>query len=139
MGEENNIKITPLGIRYLDGKKANDHILYEYVDDTIILDIKKEKKQVSKQEEQKLSIQITESVQGDPISDIATRVTLLFPDNTEKIFYPEPTDANGKTTLITAPAPQLENGSIVSYEVCLLLSSQESICKSGSYLFWNES
>ena len=78
-GEENNIRLTPLGIQYIDKLKADNNILINTDQNTPVLNISKEKNQVPRDESQKISITVQDSEQFVPIQNIATKIIMSMP------------------------------------------------------------
>ncbi len=137
-GKENNIKLTPLGIQYIDKVNADNNILINTDQNTPVLIIQKEKNQVPRDESQKITISVQDSEQFAPIQDIATKIIVSMPQGEDKAYYPELTDADGLTSYVIPPSPDLENGTILSYQVCINLELEEPVCKSDSYLIWSK-
>ena len=137
-GKENNIRLTPLGLLFIDKVKADNNKIINTDQNTPVLNIQKEKNQVSSDESQKITITVQDSEQLAPVQDIATKIIVSMPGGEDKIYYPELTNADGKTSYIIPPSSDLENGTIVTYQVCINLELEEPVCKSDSYLIWSK-
>ena len=102
----------------------------------LILRVAEQRQQIAASQSQILYILVHHAQDLEPVPGLVARITLITPDN-EIVYYTPTTGSGGRTSLAIPPMPELENGSLVSYQVCLELDSQPAVCVNDSYLIWD--
>lgn len=102
----------------------------------IQLEISEAASQITSTQTQVIQIWTFNRADSTPVSGISGQMTVLYRDGTSEPFAIPPTDETGYSQVKIPPVPQLENGSIVAYRVCLNLPNG-ALCRSESYHIWN--
>lgn len=133
------VHMTALGIQYLQTNPLDSGLVIAplYSAETISLQADAALRSLNKNDPQTFSIQVSDRQKGTPLVGVTASLRLVLPDTTEIELPFPPTDAGGQAELTIDPLPNMENGGIVPYHVCLNLSSPQPICVSESYMVWN--
>ena len=136
--DDSNIRLTPLGIRYLDELVTRSEQNDEYTSEAIELTTGEEKSQVPPWELQTISINVIEKESQEPLENIESKVTLFMEDGTEKVFYPPLTDKEGISRLTLPSFQTFSDGTIISYKACLYFPYEKPLCQLDSFMIWGE-
>lgn len=132
--------LVPLGAWYLDqqlqaGSITEDMLLVEWATpDTVQFEIGEQYPSVDRGTAQTIYLAIVSTETGKPLSGVSARVTLLTPDNQASTLAMPLTNAQGVTTVSVPAHSDLENGTVIRYEVCLDLVNGEEVCAVNAYL-----
>jgi hypothetical protein len=74
---------------------------------------------------------------NEPLQGITAELILTYPNGDEKVYEMPPTNAEGKTQMTLQPIPG-ENGTLVSYRICVRDLQGERFCVKDSFLLWKE-
>jgi hypothetical protein len=140
------VSIYPLGARYL--KQAMEHglidsgiILSELIslgDQAVRIVLTQEKSQVRSDEMQEIRIEVVSGTDQTPIPDVDVRLKLILPDGRSHEYDPLRTNADGQVVPQISGELNLENGSLVIYQVCLEgLPGDLAVCESDAYIVWD--
>jgi hypothetical protein len=72
---------------------------------------------------------------GIPMADMEIYVTVYLPNGEERVYMMPKTDVNGMTR-VSLDDLNAENGSILSYDVCLTGFFPTDVCTSSGFYFW---
>lgn len=131
-------RMLPLGEEYLKRYPAAQEaqISDPFSSSQIHLIISVDKPNLNANETQVVRMAVQEADSAQPVDRVEASLILKVPNHpTVRLFLP-PTGADGMSALVISPQPELENGTRVSYEICLNLPSERPICRSDSYLIW---
>lgn len=137
--QDMRVRMSPLGIQYLQSGAMDASLVVAplYSAETISLQSSAAQASLKGNQPQTFYIQINDRQKGSPLAGVSAGLRLVLPDTQEMYFDFPPTDANGKAELVVEPLPNMENGGIIPYHVCLNLSSPLPICVSKTYMVWN--
>ncbi len=74
---------------------------------------------------------------GSPAVGAGAVLRVILPDGSEYRADFPPADEQGQAALAVPGMPGLENGTVLTYEVCLTVPGQENTCVRDGYLIWN--
>ncbi|HSM24283.1 MAG TPA: hypothetical protein VK856_05415 [Anaerolineaceae bacterium] len=136
--DSKDVRMAALGEQFL-GELNVDPIRvvkFDYSPQTVALNIKEKSPNVSIDEEQELEILVLKTENQSPLQNIEAKLEVTLPNGDRHTYQTQPTDEFG-TTNITIPAfRRVQNGSVITYSVCLLVPSDQPICVNNSYLIW---
>lgn len=101
----------------------------------LILRVAEQRQEVAPDQSQILYILVHRALNLEPVPGIVARITLVTPLG-ESVYYTPSTGSGGRTSLAIPPMPDVENGSLVSCQVCLELDIEPAVCVYESYLIW---
>lgn len=136
--DSKEVKMAALGEQYLETLSVDPIriVKFDYSPYTVSLNVKEKSPNVSINEEQELEVLVLKKENLSPLQNIEASVEVTLPNGERHTYQSLPTDEFG-TTKITIPAfKRVQNGSVITYSVCLLVSTDEPICISNSYLIW---
>jgi hypothetical protein len=135
--EDLKTRMAPIGVLYLN--KANPSIIsrFPFAPDNVQLSVSEDSPQITSKDTESFSLSVLQKKGGLPMPNIAANVKINLPDGSTQNLYMPPTDADGKTSLTIPAMPNLANGSLVAYEICLDVPVDNPPCVSDSYLIWN--
>lgn len=132
------VRLAPLGLRYLNMLQPavinNNAVQVETGEIDLI--ISEARPEISPYESQRIYIVTLKKGSQEGVADIDVTVT-LYPNMAPTPYHSPPTDQKGWTKIDIPPTPELANGTIVPYEVCLNTLMTEPNCKTDSYLIWS--
>ena len=136
--KETRVRLTPLGAEYLKkfhpDQASGD---FSYSAEDVLLQVSKEKPQLSSNESQVIHILVLQKNGSKPLANVEGDLTLQVPGGKMMKVHFGPTSASGKATITLDPLTKVSNGKIVPYMVCLNLPSSKPICKGDAFLIWN--
>ena len=135
--EDLRTRMAPIGVLYLN--KANPATIsrFPYAPQNIQLEVEQDNPQITSNDPQTISLTVLQKNGGLPMPAVAAKVKVNLPDGSIQNLSMSPTDADGKTSLTIPAMPDLANGSLVAYEICLDVPVDSPPCTSDSYLIWN--
>jgi hypothetical protein len=132
--------LAPLGIMYLKQGLADGSIDREIVVDEwhqaheIQVAVEKQSNMVDQETQQQIFVTVLSTQDGEPISGIQSFVRILSPDNQEQVLELINTNTQGVSWVSIPAHSGADNGTLMRYEVCVVLLSGEQVCISGAYL-----
>ncbi len=103
---------------------------------SIVLLICEQKPQIPASSGQIIHLVVHKKENLDPVPGLTAKITVVTP-NGEYVYVAPPTGSGGRASIAIAPMPDVENGSLITYQVCIDTGSGEPICEYDSYLIWN--
>lgn len=139
VAQELRVQITPLGTAYISHKGIGDQAVapFQLTRDTVIVSVGEVLPQIASNAEQTIVMMVVERKDQRPIPNIEADLTVFFPDGTSYQAHFAPTGANGISSVTVPPQPQLANGTLLTYQVCVTAGAETSVCVPESYLIWN--
>lgn len=87
---------------------------------------------------QRFDVYVVRAADNQPVANVDATLTLTLPDGSSLPYAVPPTDSQGRASLTVDPIePELANGTVVSFRVCLNVPADGQVCVSDSYLIWN--
>jgi hypothetical protein len=135
--EAERVKLEPLGEQYLQHIDPNVAVKLAYPKDAILLQVNEAEPQISSKGSQIIQLVALERKTQKPMVNVEANLTVSLPDGTElkEVFPPTGTDGISRVTL--EPMTRFSSGSVISYQVCLNVPSDEPVCMAESYLIWD--
>lgn len=133
------VSMTPLGSQYLknmQGANSGEKPLV-VSSDTILLQVSEQYKRLPPTSPQRIDILVLKKEDQKPLSGFEATLDLLLPDGSHYTSDISATQEDGKASVIIPAMNAIQNGSILTYQVCLKAAAVEPVCASGNYLIWN--
>jgi hypothetical protein len=92
--------------------------------------------QISASQSQVFQVVVFMLANRQPVSNVEARLALTAPDGALYTFQFPPTSSDGVAWLTIPPFENIQNGSLMVYQVCLNIP-QPPPCATDSYLIWN--
>lgn len=70
-----------------------------------------------------------------PAANIGATLTVTLPDGSQAEYEFTPTNAKGKSQIEIPAIQNVQNGTLISYQVCI---DQQTICKTEAYIIWGD-
>lgn len=133
------VRMAPLGEEYIHRFPPPEtvQITNMFSPEAISILVSSDRPNLNSSEYQYVRIMVRQKETGQPIERVEATLTLSAPNRPPVRFYLPPTDQNGMAVVEIPPQAGLENGTRLSYMVCLNLPSSQPICALDSYLIWN--
>ncbi len=134
-----NVSMAPLGSDYTKYANLNEDLIvkFKFTPETILFNISEIEAQIPANQDQLIDLVVLRSKDKLPLENIEAFLYLTLPNGDIEKYNFAPTDANG-TSHFTIPAhPQLSNGDLIAYEVCLNIPSDKPLCQQNNYLIWD--
>lgn len=137
--ESMRIRLAPVGLAYLDqaGKSALVVQRYEYSGATVLLRIGELHPQLRTDETQVIAMVVQQKRSQRALTGLSGSLNLYLPDGSVLEYLMPPTGDNGVSSLTLPPLPSLGNGTVIPYQICLDVESEQPLCAQESYLIWN--
>jgi len=135
---EKRVELVPLGQQYLEtmNNVSDEVVVFDYTPETVSILIQEKSPSISLNEEQELQIQVLRTDNKAPIQNITANLMITLPNGSELNYPFSPTDEFGTSQVTIPPVKRVQNGSVLTYRVCVDLPSGEQLCKKDSYLIW---
>jgi len=132
------VKMVPLGEEFLQTMNIQTEqvVLFEYTAQTVTVHIQEKSSHVSLNEEQELQIQVLRTENRTPLQNIAAVLKITLPDANEYFYDVPATDQYGISKITIPGIKRVQNGSVLTYSLCLKVPGNEPLCVNGSYLIW---
>lgn len=88
---------------------------------------------VASNQKQEIGVSVYEN--NTPMSWIEPNLYVSLPDSAARTYYMFPTGEDGQTRLVLEPI-EAENGTIIPYEVCIILSGGQNLCVKDGFMIW---
>lgn len=131
-----NLRIRPsaLGYMYLDIQERFKSTPGENWDlSTVNLQVWEKYQYISFDEYQEIGAAVFDG--STPLAEIVPLLIMTFPDGSQGSFYFPPTDQNGISLYRMDPI-NAEKGTIIPYQVCVSVLSENLFCVKDSYVIW---
>lgn len=136
---DQQVSMAPLGKQYLeDIQSANTGEKPLIVSsDTVIVQVSVQYKKLPANSAQRIDVVVLNRKDQTPLSGFESTLDLLLPDGTHYTSDISATQNDGKASIILPTMNSIQNGSIMTYQVCLKAAAAQPVCTSGNYLIWN--
>ncbi len=136
--DRQEVLMVPLGERFLETMNIQTEqvVHFEYNAQTVSIHIEEKSAHVSLNEEQELHIQVLRTENRTPLQNITAELTITLPDGDEYQYDVPATDQYGVSKVTIPVIKRVQNGSVLSYSVCLNVPGDEILCVKDSYLIW---
>lgn len=133
------VSMTPLGSQYLENMQGANSGEKPLVvsSDTILVQVSEQYKSLPSTSPQRIDVLVLKKEDQKPLSGFEATLDLLLPDGSIYTSDISATQEDGKTSVIIPAMNTIQNGSILTYQVCLKAAAVEPVCTSGNYLIWN--
>ncbi len=86
---------------------------------------------------QRFEMMVLNRADQRPLANIEASLDVVLPDGTVVSSHFPPTGTDGRSTVEVPSLPNIPNGSVVPYLVCLNVPSKNAICAAENFLIWN--
>lgn len=134
-----NIRLAPLGkqykdLYYPDGQQV---VTPKPAEELYTLYLSEKSPRIPNTEMQEIDLVILRSQDKEPVAKMEATLHIYLPDGSEYTGSLPPTNSEGRTQIVLPALSFVPNGTVIPYKACLILPSQEQICRSESFLIWN--
>ena len=137
--EENlRVRMVDLGRQYVMSVEPGLMALKRFTSDTIEIRLEEANPQVGRGESQKLTLQVLNRANGQPMALVVGKLTLSLPERLPRNLNFPPTERDGKAAMDLAPFDGLANMSAIEYQVCLDLPDDPKVCAVDSFIYRGE-
>jgi hypothetical protein len=128
------IRPAPLGYVYREiHSRGQENRLDPATLESLTLQVWEKYQYISNIESQEIGAAVFDS--GQPVEGVTPLLVVTFPDGSQGSFYFPPTGSNGITTLRLEPIIS-EKGTIIPYQVCVNMLSEDLFCVKDSFVIW---
>jgi hypothetical protein len=133
-----DVRMVALGQQFLQtiNIETEDVVHFEYSNETVVILISEKSQHVALNEAQELKIQILRSGDQTPLQNIEAKLKITLPNRSEYNYSVPATNEYGITQITIPAIKRVQNGSVLTYTLCLDVPSDEPICIKDSYLIW---
>lgn len=133
------VSLAPLGRQYLENMQGANSGEKPLVvsSDTILLQASEQYKRLPSTSPQRIDIVVLKKEDQKPLSGFESTLDLRLPDGSHYTSDISATQEDGKASVIIPAMNTIQNGSILTYKVCLKAAAVEPVCTTGNYLIWN--
>ena len=103
---------------------------------SVVLLICEQKPQIPASGGQIIHLVVHKKENLEPVPGLVAEITVVTP-NGEYVYTAPPTGSGGRASIAIDPMPAIENGSLITYQVCIDTGSDQPLCEYDSYLIWN--
>ncbi len=103
----------------------------------IELRVSESRPQLAASDQQTINLLAFQAADGSPAVGVGASLCVMLPDGSEYRTDFPPTNEQGQAVVLVPAMPALENGTVLTYEVCLKITGQENTCVREGYLIWN--
>jgi hypothetical protein len=103
---------------------------------SLILLICEQKPQIPASGGQIIHLVVHKQENLEPVPGLVAEIKIVTP-NGEHVYTTPPTGSGGRASIAIDPMPDLENGSLITYQVCVKTGLDQPLCEYDSYLIWN--
>ncbi len=136
--DEPRVYPVQLGYQYLGLKGYQEHKQTQEPDPTLTkLSLQVEEEQPTIQSNQRQEIRVLVSRDGAPVSGIEMEITITLPDKVTQTYQLPKTGPDGRASILL-PLFQVDNGSVILYQVCVIGQEQTYFCYEDSFTIWNQ-
>ncbi|MAT42473.1 MAG: hypothetical protein CL609_09040 [Anaerolineaceae bacterium] len=133
------VSMAPLGLEYAKYANLNEDLIvkFKFTPETVLFNISEVAAQIPASQEQLIDLVVLRRKDNQPLENIEAFLYLTLPNGDIEKYNFTPTDANGSSQFTIPPHPQLSNGDLVMFEVCLNIPTDKPICHQDNYLIWD--
>jgi hypothetical protein len=134
-----HVKIAALGSQYLQKSTPQAAVAAPAAVDSskIHLQVSEAKPQLDSSEEQQINIVVLQPKNMKPMQNVDATLKVLLTNGEAYTAAIPPTNAQGIASVTVPAMPELKTGTIVTYQVCLNLPTEQQVCTWDGYLIWN--
>lgn len=133
-----DVSMAALGEQYLGVMNIENInvVQFEYSPETVSVSILEKSSHVAIDEEQEIEIRITKTTNQTPLQNIDSTLEVILPNGNQYTYQLPATDVFGISQYSIPQLKRVNNGSVITYSVCLNVPSNQPICVKDSYLIW---
>ncbi len=133
-----DVRMVGLGEQYLEIMNIENInvVQFEYSLETVSLSVLEKSSHVAIDEEQEIEIRIIKTANQTPLQNIESTLELTLPNGNLYTYQLPATDVFGISQYSIPQMKRVNNGSVITYSVCLNVPSNQPICAKDSYLIW---
>lgn len=133
------IRLASIGQAFIDHYHLDTSVPQKFIfaRETVLLEIGEASPQVAVGEPQTFYLVVLQRHNHQPLPGVRAILSVFLPDGSVVDLDFPATGADGKAGVVLAPQDDIPNGSVVPYQVCLDIDSQQPICDTETYLVWN--
>ncbi|TLN19474.1 hypothetical protein FDZ74_06100 [bacterium] len=142
--EGKRVKMAPLGSMYLKQIRPESAAPVEisqtpvtYTAEAVEIRINEANPTLANGQAQRFEMMVLNRADQRPLANIEASLDIVLPDGTVVSSHFPPTGTDGRSTVEVPSLPNIPNGSVVPYLVCLNVPSQKAICAAENFLIWN--
>ncbi len=110
---------------------------YKLRPSSVVLQLSESYASVTTDATQQINLVLLNAETQQGLSNVEAILTVFYPDKSTYSVHMPPTSLDGASSVMVPPRTGTPNGSIILYEVCLNVPSDEPICAEETYLIWN--
>ena len=88
-------------------------------------------------EYQTLSIAVFQAGTSQPIAGVQVIATITTPTGNQQTYTSAPTNDAGRTIVSFPPPPGAKHSDVITYQVCITQTAGQPVCQFKSYLIWD--
>lgn len=136
--DNQKVMMVPLGEQFLETMniQAEQVVHFEYNAQTVSILVQEKSSHVSLNEGQELQIQVLRTENRTPLQNIEADLTITLPDGKNFNYDVPATDQYGISIIKIPAIKRVQNGSVLTYCLCLHVPETEPLCVNDSYLVW---
>lgn len=133
------VSIAPLGQQYLEQLqyKEGEAKPFTISADTVEIQLSEQYKKLAPASSQRIDILMLSRIDQKPLAGIQSELDLALPDGSHYTRVIDPTQSDGKASVIIPAMKDIPNGSILAYSVCILTTTAQPVCAFSNYVVWN--
>lgn len=132
------VKMAALGEEYLQVMNIENInvVQFEFSPETVSVNVTEKASHVGMDDDQIIEIRILKTSNQSPLQNIESTLEVILPNGNRSTYQIPATDVFGISQFSIPPLKRVNNGSVVTYSVCLNVPSNQPICVKDSYLIW---
>lgn len=132
------VSMASLGNAYSKyaGLNEDQVVQFLYSPETVLFNISEIQPQIPADQPQQIDLAVLMRRNNLPLENIEAFLYLTLPNGETLQYSFPPTDADGISHFTIPAQPQLSNGDLIGYEVCLNLPTDQPLCHQDNYLIW---
>lgn len=136
--DSQEVKMVPLGEEFLETMNIQTEqvVHFEYTAQTVTILIQEKSSYVSLNEDQELQIQVLRTENRTPLQNLTAELKITLPDGNEYFYDVPATDEYGISKITIPAIKRVQNGSVLTYSLCLNVPGDKPLCVNDSYLIW---
>ena len=132
------VRMAALGVEYQTWLVAQQNAPgYQLTRSSVVLQLSEEYASVTVDATQQINLVLLNSETQQPMVNVEAILTVVYPDRSQYSVHMPPTGLDGSSSVLVPPRSNTPNASVILYEVCLNVPSDEPICAEDTYLIWN--
>ncbi len=130
------VRLVPQGVEYAQRLADQLTLPKAFNSQTVNLIVSEAYPQISDADRQVLQMNVFYRQSGEPMVLVSGTATVTLPGRTLTLPLP-PTNREGISTVTLPPLKGVANLSVIEYQICLSLPSEEPICQSDTFVVFN--